>query len=277
MNDDFQIRFWGVRGTMSTPGPGTLKYGGNTSCVEVRCGDRLFILDSGSGIRELGAKLSNDENLDAVLLFSHLHWDHIFGFPVFRPLYVPGNRFEIYGERKNDVSLEEHISRMMSFPYFPVPLDVMRAEKNFHDIDAGETLRFGDVTVKTSPNNHPMGCLAYRFEYRGKSFIYATDTEHYAAPDPVLLEAAANADILIYDANYTDEEYSGEVGFPRTGWGHSTWQEGCKMAEAAGVGRLLLFHHDPEHNDDFMDDIERKAIDRFKNTVAAREGMVIDL
>ena len=277
MSKEFLIKFWGVRGTMVTPGTDTVKYGGNTACVEVTCGDQVFILDTGSGIRRLGADLVQRGVGEAVILLSHLHWDHIIGFPLFRPLYVPGNNFEIYAEKKKDVSLEQLIAGMMSYPYFPVPLDVMRAKKTFHDIDADLTLTFGDVTVHTSPNNHPMGCLAYRFEYDGKSFIYATDTEHYSCIDPNLLQAANKADILIYDANYTDDEYCGTVGFPRTGWGHSTWQEGCKLAEAAQVGQLALFHHDPEHNDNFIDDIVKKSQERFKNTVAAREGMVIKL
>jgi len=277
LSSDFKIKFWGVRGTMATPGRDTLKYGGNTSCVEVCCGDRMFILDAGSGIRELGVELAKQGPVEATLLFSHFHWDHILGFPVFSPLYIQGNRFEIYAEKKQNGSLEQIMACMMAYPYCPVPLEVMHAEKEFHDISAGEVLKFGDVTVSASPNNHPMGCLAYRFDYGGKSFVYATDTEHFSCLDPNLLKAANKVDMLIYDANYTDDEYAGKTGFPRTGWGHSTWQEACKLAEAAQVGQLLLFHHDPEHVDDLIDDIERQAKDRFKNAIAAREDMVITL
>ena len=278
MAGEFIIRFWGVRGTSASPGPDTVRYGGNTPCVEVRCGDKLFILDSGSGIRKLGNELADEGGgVEAVLLFSHLHWDHIQGFPLFRPFYIPGNRFEIYGERKANGTMQQMMAGQMSYPYFPVPLEVMRAEKNFHDIGAGQVLTFGDVTVRTSPNNHPMGCLAYRFEYRGRSFVYATDTEHFSCLDQNLLNVARKTDIFIYDTNYTDEEYSGQTGFPRVGWGHSTWQEGCKLAEAAEVGQLVLFHHDPDHPDDFMDEMERAAISRCKFAVAAREGMVFKL
>lgn len=277
MADEFLIRLWGVRGTSASPGSETVRFGGNTSCVEVRCGGKLFILDAGSGIRKLGNDLVQKGIVEGVILFSHLHWDHIQGFPLFRPFYAPGNRFEIYGERKATGTMEQIMAGQMSYPYFPVPLEVMRAEKHFYDISAGQTLTFGDVAVKTSPNNHPMGCLAYRFEYKGKSFVYATDTEHYTCLDQNLIQAAHKADLFIYDTNYTDEEYSGQVGFSRIGWGHSTWQEGCKLAEAAGVGQLILFHHDPDHSDDFMDEMERDAVSRFKNTVAAREGMVFRL
>lgn len=277
MDGEIVIKFWGVRGTSATPGMGTIKYGGNTSCVEVRCGERLFILDAGSGIRKLGIELAGRGAVHGVILFSHLHWDHIQGFPLFRPFYIPGNKFEIYGEKKNNGSMEQLMAGQMSYPYFPVPLEVMRAEKSFHEIVAGDVLKFGDVVIKTSPNNHPMGCLAYRFEYKGKSLVYATDTEHFSCLDPNLLKISQNTDLLIYDANYTDDEYCGKVGFPRTGWGHSTWQEGCKIAEAAGVKQLALFHHDPEHDDDFMDKVEESARERFKDTFAAREGMTIVL
>lgn len=277
MKTDITVKFWGVRGTSATPGIGTVRYGGNTSCVEVRCGEQLFILDAGSGIRKLGIELANTGLVHAVLLFSHLHWDHIQGFPLFRPFYIPGNKFEIYGEKKNNGSMEQLMAGQMSYPYFPVPLEVMRAQKNFHEIVAGDVLKFEDVVIKTSPNNHPMGCLAYRFEYKGKSIVYATDTEHFSCIDPNLLKISQNTDLLIYDANYTDDEYCGKVGFPRTGWGHSTWQEGCKLAEASGVKQLALFHHDPEHDDDFMDKVEKSAQERFKNTFAAREGMTVGL
>lgn len=262
---------------MAAPGSEFVKYGGNTSCVEVRCGDRLFILDCGSGIRSLGESLLKNGAVKAVILFSHFHWDHIFGFPVFRPLYIPGNSFHFYGEKKYNTTLEQLMSGMMSYPYFPVPLDMMNAEKKFFDIKAGDILNFGDVTIRASSNNHPMGCLAYRFEYRGKSFVYATDTEHFSEVDAVLCNTAQKADLLVYDSNYTDDEYSGKVGFSRAGWGHSTWQEACRLAEAAGIQRLALFHHDMEHNDNFLDNVEKNAQDRFKNTFVARESMVIEL
>lgn len=277
MSNDITIKFWGVRGTSATPGMSTVRYGGNTSCVEVRCGEQIFILDAGSGIRKLGIELANTGAVHAVMLFSHLHWDHIQGFPLFRPFYIPGNKFEIYGEKKNNGSMEQLMAGQMSYPYFPVPLEVMKAEKFFHEIVAGDVLKFDNVVIKTSANNHPMGCLAYRFEYKGKSIVYATDTEHFSCIDPNLLKISQNVDLLIYDANYTDDEYCGKVGFPRTGWGHSTWQEGCKLAQAGGVKQLALFHHDPEHDDDFLDTVEKSAKEQFKDTFAAREGMTIAL
>ncbi len=271
-------RFWGVRGSCASAGGHTVQVGGNTSCVEVRVGDQLFILDAGTGLRGLGAELmARGEKLDATLLLSHFHWDHIQGFPFFTPAYVPGNRLTVYGPERaaprGDVRAA--IDAQMKAPHFPVGLEVMRAQLAFHALPAGACVPIGAATVSTAAACHPNGCLAYRISAGGRSVVYATDTEHdthSGAIDRNLLELARGADVLIYDAQYTDEEYRG-----KRGWGHSTSAEGVRLARAAGVGQLVLFHHDPAHDDWQIACIEAEARALFEPTCAAREGLQITL
>lgn len=276
----FRIVFWGVRGSIPSPGPNTIEVGGNTSCVEVRCGDELIILDGGTGLRKLGAQLSTQQPILAHMFFSHVHWDHIQGFPFFAPAFVKGNVIELFGATNVTGTLEETLAGQMNFPNFPVRLEVMGAEMSFHDIAEGQVLEFGGGTVKVraAQLNHPQGVLAYRIEHENRSLVYATDTEHGEEIDEVLVELAQDADVLIYDAQYTPEEYIGEDGrLSKVGWGHSTMMEGVKIARAADVKRLLLFHHDPEQDDEAVRSKEDRARQAFPATDAAREGMIIDL
>jgi phosphoribosyl 1,2-cyclic phosphodiesterase len=274
----FQVRIWGARGSIPTPGPNTVKYGGNTACVEVRCGDKLIILDAGSGIRQLGMSLDPKKHLTAYFFFSHLHWDHIQGFPFFRPGFQPGNRFHIYAKRQLNTTVENLLAGQMMYPHFPKSLEDMAAQMTFHELDHGDEVRIGEALITCTPANHPDGCITFRIEYRKRSLIYATDTEHFETLDPVLKKHSSNADCLIYDAMFTEEEYLGKNGeMPRAGWGHSTWKEGVKMARAAGVKRLVLFHHDPAHDDDFISGIEADARREFPQTYAAYEGLTFNL
>ena len=274
---DFKIKFWGVRGSLPVPGKDTCKYGGNTACVEVRCGDKLLILDAGSGIRELGNSLMKELPIEANILFSHLHWDHIQGFPFFTPAFMAENKINLFAEKKLNKTFESLMSGQMMYPHFPISLKDLDAHITFNELEYGDEVNFGKVTVKTSRNNHSDGCIAFRVEYKKKSFVYATDTEHYACIDPILSNTAKNADYLIYDATYTNDEYSGKNGSPKTGWGHSTWQEGVRLAQCANVKNLVLFHHDPEHTDKVLTKIEKDAQKEFKNTIAAYEGLEIYL
>ena len=271
----FLIRFWGVRGSIPTPGPETVKYGGNTSCVEVRCGEQLIILDAGSGMRKLGIELNKEMPVEATILLSHFHWDHIQGFPFFQPGFQPQNKFHIYAARKLNTTLERLMSGQMMYPNFPISLGAMAAKMEFDELTPGETRLIGKVEIKTAIGNHPGESLAFRINYGGASVVYATDTEHYSCIDPSLLKLSNDVDCLIYDASYTSEEYCGKTGSPKTGWGHSTWEEGVKLAKAANVGKLILFHHDPEHDDDFIDEIERQASEALPSTIAAYEGLEI--
>lgn len=259
------IRFWGVRGSIASPGAHTVRTGGNTPCVEVRCGERTIVLDAGTGLRSLGERMLAEGRTEATVLLSHLHWDHIQGLPFFLPAWLGGHRLTFAGMP----GLREALDAQMQPPCFPVRLSDMSAALEFCEIDA---LRLGDVTVRAAKLNHPGGVLGYRIEHAGTSVVYATDTEHYSCPDPHLVALAKDADVLIYDAMYTEAEYAGRVGPSKVGWGHSTWEAGVAVADAANVGRLVLFHHDPQRSDDAIDALEREAATRRPGTVAAREG-----
>ena len=274
----FLVRFWGVRGSIPVPGPTTVEMGGNTTCVEVRAGSEIIIFDAGTGLRELGCELMAELPVSVKLFFTHVHWDHIQGFPFFGPAFVKGNRFDLYGGRKVTNSLAEILSGQMEFPNFPVSLEVMGSRMHFHDLREGEVVSAGNATVSNTNLNHPGGVIAYRVDYDGHSVVFATDTEHYSCLDDKLVGLASGADVLIYDAMYTPEEYAGSVGDgPKTGWGHSTWEEGVRVARAAGVRTLVLTHHDPDHEDDQVRGIEASAQEAFKDTLAAYEGLVLDL
>ncbi len=277
MKDLFRIKFWGVRGSIPTPGKETIKYGGNTPCVEVRCGNTIIILDGGSGIRLLGLELSKEAPVEAHLLFSHLHWDHIQGFPFFVPLFNPENTFYLYAEKKLNSTFKQLMAGQMMYPHFPVSFDDLNAKIHFTELNSSDSFNIDDVTISCAPCNHPDGCVSFKLSYRDRTIVYATDTEHYDKPDEILLKHADGADYLIYDATYTDDEYYGRIGMPKIGWGHSTWQEGVKLAKLAAVKNLILFHHDPTHNDNQIDEILKAAQKRFKNTIAAYEGLVIDV
>jgi phosphoribosyl 1,2-cyclic phosphodiesterase len=270
---DFSVKFWGVRGSIPTPGPSTLKYGGNTSCVEMRCGERLLIFDAGSGLRELGLALSKGPAVDADLFMSHTHHDHLLGLPFFIPAFQKQNKFRIWdGHLQPDRTIESVVRAFMADPLFPVPLEIFGAEVTFRDFSAGDTLSpCPGITVRTAALNHPNRATGYRVEYAGKSACYVTDTEHVpGAPDANVLALIADADLLIYDATYTDEE------FPRyKGWGHSTWQEAVRLAKAARVKTVALFHHDPSHDDAMLDDIGAAAVREFPGAIVAREGAVL--
>ncbi|OGL46785.1 MAG: hypothetical protein A2149_06630 [Candidatus Schekmanbacteria bacterium RBG_16_38_11] len=277
MKKDFIIKFWGVRGSIATPGKSTIKYGGNTPCIEVRCGKEVYIFDAGSGLRLLGRKLIKEKFENINFLFSHFHWDHIQGFPFFFPAYSKKFTITMYGESKLSYSFEQLFTGQVMFPYFPVSLGEMGAKINFVEIKRDDLIDNGNVKIKIARLNHPGGCVGYRLEYQGKSFVYATDTEHFNCIDPSLLKIAKDTDVIVYDCNFTDEEYSGANGFPHTGWGHSTWTQGIKLAKEANVKKFIIFHHDPDHDDDFIEDLERKAKKEFKESYAAFEGMKIVL
>jgi len=265
--DEMTIRFWGVRGSIASPGEATQRTGGNTPCVEVCAGDDLVILDAGTGLRGLGDRMLRTGRREATILLSHLHWDHIQGLPFFVPAYVPGHRIGFAGMR----GLRGALDAQMTPPCFPVGLDAMAAELTFTELTRAP-LAVGALSVRWAKLNHPGGVLAYRITLGDRAVVYATDTEHYAVPDPHLVALARGADVLIYDAMYTADEYPQKVG-----WGHSTWQAGVAVADAAGVDRLVLFHHDPSRDDDAVDAIEAAAAAARPGTVAVREGDAIVL
>jgi len=267
----FWFKFWGTRGSLTAPRPTTNKYGGNTPCLEVRVGKQILIFDAGSGIRSLGVKLLKEfKKVEASILFSHYHWDHIHGFPFFGPAYSPKNRFVIYGEPRGSRNVKDILSGQMALPYFPVPIDVMNARFNFRDVGPRTTLQIGQAIIKTESLNHPGRCLSYRIEYKNKVIVYATDTEHGYKLDRRLVKHAEGADYLIYDAAYTDAE----IRKDKKGFGHSSWCEGVKIAKAANVRKLLLFHHEPSRDDRALAAIEKAAQRSFKGAAAARERKI---
>ncbi|MDT9177793.1 MAG: MBL fold metallo-hydrolase [Limnospira sp. PMC 1291.21] len=275
----FTVHFWGVRGSISCPGTTTVRYGGNTPCVEMRVGSQRLIFDGGTGLRVLGQALLAEMPVTAHMFFTHSHWDHIQGFPFFAPAFVPINTFNIYGAiAPNGSTIEQRLNDQMLHPNFPVPLQVMGAKLNFIDLTIGESIYLeDDLVIETALLNHPGEAVGYRVSWKGYSTAYVTDTEHF--PDRLdenVLKLARNANVLIYDATYTDEEYYSPKS-SKVGWGHSTWQEAVKVAQAAGVQKLVIFHHDPLHNDDFMDQIGENVADAFPNSLIAREGLSLQL
>ena len=270
-----KLRFWGVRGSTPTPLSQNLGYGGNTSCLEIRLpNDDLFIFDGGTGIRDLGINLSKnpaDAARDIHLFLTHYHWDHIQGIPFFGPLYNPNCSITFYASCYA-CALHESLRGQMVMPYFPVAFDSAASKRNFINL-GGTPITVGDLTVEPFQLNHPQGAGGYRIESRGAVIVYATDREHGNEKlDAVMREYAQDADVLIHDAQYTVEEY------PRfKGYGHSTWEEAVNVALQCNVKQLILFHHDPTHDDEAVSAIEAAAQAQFPNTIGAREGSVVTL
>jgi phosphoribosyl 1,2-cyclic phosphodiesterase len=301
-----QVRFWGVRGSVASPGRDTVVYGGNTACLELRLNgsDRVIIIDAGSGNRGHGAHLirSRSGPIEAEIFLTHTHWDHIMGFPFFDPIYRPNTRLKVYGPiTYEDDTLDRIVGDQLSYRYFPVRHSELSAAISYHQLREGE-MRFSDgLRIKTKYLNHSLLCLGYRFEFDGKVLCTGYDTEPFQnvfsddpdSPgyDPVVCEEGAQAvadanaallgffdgaDLLIHDAQYTLSEYSGG----KSGWGHSPMEHAIATAQAAGVKKVVLFHHDPDRRDDELQALE----DRFRavrqppgapEILVAREGMLL--
>ncbi len=251
-----RVTFWGTRGSVPTPGPSTVRYGGNTSCVQVATtAGTCLILDSGTGIRELGLHLARQgEPISAHLMLGHTHWDHISGFPFFTPGFQRGNRLAIYGARDPQRSLRDVLAGQMHSTYFPVPLSDLGAEITFCELVEGK-IHIADATVRTHLLNHTSPCMGYRIEADGVAVAYVTDHEPYAhdgtgltGEDWRLVDFVRGVDLLIQDAQYTAEEYAA-----RQGWGHGSADYVVDIAIAAGVRRVALFHHEPTHTDADID------------------------
>jgi phosphoribosyl 1,2-cyclic phosphodiesterase len=263
------VRFLGVRGSIPSPGPLTMA-GGNTACVEVTAGDTRIILDAGSGLRTLGDERMRHGPRHSTILLSHLHWDHVCGLPFFTPIYVPGHRVEIASGPNGVMPIHDAIRALFRAPFFPVDFADIAGQVSVRELPATDRFTIGDITITMARLNHPDPVYGFRLDHGGHAIVYATDTEHFACVDPTLKRLAAGADILIYDAQYTPDEYPGKVG-----WGHSTWQAGADLARAAGVPQLVLFHHDPGRTDAQLAAIEAEAHAHLPGTIAAREGLVL--
>jgi len=271
-----RIKFWGVRGSTPAPQPENMRYGGNTSCVEVRVDDNLYIFDCGTGFRILGRALRREFNgrpVSAHVFVSHFHWDHIQGLPFFAPLYDNReNHFQFHCSSRTR-SLKQVFEEQMASPYFPVGLNEMQARRDFYDLEKAR-LDLGDVQLRTMWLNHPQGCMGFRLETKDGVMVYATDNEPGDTTyDQNVRELADGADVLIYDAQYLPEEYEAR----RRGWGHSHWREAVNVAMESGAKELLLFHHDPDHDDACIDKVVREARNYYPCVRAAAEGMQIEL
>ncbi len=304
---EFLVRFWGVRGSFPVSGESFLHFGGNTSCVEVRAGGRLVVCDMGTGIIRLGNELlrahlhsGRDSGarspVDAVILVSHAHHDHTQGFPFFKPAYLESSDLHIFGPRVFNEDFREIMARAMMAPLFPVDLADMRSRREIRNVEESEliVLRPGKApeTVNTQRNEVPIepdavtikilknlahpkgGVINYRITYNGRSIVYATDVEGYVGGDARLVNFSRGADLLIHDAQYLPEEYTG-LPVPTQGFGHSTYEMAAVVARGAGVKRLALFHHDPSHSDDDIREIEKQTAHTFPNAFAAYEGQEV--
>ena len=310
--DDLRVRFWGVRGSYPVPGPKTVKYGGNTSCVEIRNQRHRIILDAGTGIIPLGDAVmaefrhqrqrqaaEHHHELPLTILLSHTHHDHIQALPFFQPAYFSETCLYVFGPQSLGTDLHETIAQIMTARYCPIRLEELNASKiikNLADSDClvlrnsarapelyharqeAPALRPEDVLVTIMRSYaHPKdGVFVFKIAHSGKRVVYATDTEGYHGGDARLIEFAQGADVLIHDAQYTQAEYADPIA-PRQGFGHSTIDMACEVARQAGVGKLILFHHDPRHNDEEIDRLQQHARTLFPATEAAREGLEIVL
>ncbi len=296
-----KLKFWGTRGSIPTPGKDTVRYGGNTPCVEVRLShDNLVIFDAGTGIRGLGdALLAKGESVKTYLMISHPHWDHLHGFPFFKPAFISGNELTILGPQTKKVTLRNMISHQMDKTYFPIQLSELKAKINFRPIRE-ETLEIFDATLQSIYVNHHALALGYRLTSAGRSIVYISDNEPFdrevarsirnvdkiivakymavkGDPNQRIFDFARGADILIHDTTYTPEEYVNHVG-----WGHSHYLFSLKIAQEAGVKKLILFHHDQTHNDEKVDEILQKCRREIQHRqykfecAAAAEGMELE-
>jgi phosphoribosyl 1,2-cyclic phosphodiesterase len=273
----FQVTFWGVRGSIPSPGPRTRVFGGNTSCVELRCGEQLLIFDLGSGARALGESLRlRGAPTRADLFLSHYHYDHLQGLPFFSPMFDGRNSFVIRGPTRGQRDVQAILAGQMVPPYFPVTAEeVFLAKVEYRPVAEGELVQLGEVQVRALELHHPGASLGYRVDFEGHSVVYATDIEHGSPVDGRLADFARGTDVLIYDAMYTPEEYAGSPG--KVGWGHSTWEAAVQAAQAADARTLVLFHHDPERDDAALRALERRAQRQRPGTLAAREGMTLSV
>jgi phosphoribosyl 1,2-cyclic phosphodiesterase len=266
--DGLLVRFWGVRGSTNASGRSFQEVGSHTPCVEIRCGDRLFVVDAGTGIGALGGALGDDAPEEIDILLSHLHLDHVIGLPFFRPLHL-GRTVRIHAGNLGGESPKEPLERLFSPPLFPLRLDEIDPAVSYHGFRAGETLRLPDgATVATCTLDHPSGSTGYRFDHGGRSVCYVSDVEHHEPwPSPDLVRFIQGADLVIYDAMFSQVQYPA-----CRGWGHSTWEAGVALCRAGEAGAMAIFHLHPTHDDAYLRGVEAQAQAAMPTAFVAREG-----
>jgi phosphoribosyl 1,2-cyclic phosphodiesterase len=273
-----KVKFYGVRGSLPICDPEFQEFGGNTTCILLKGTGNIGILDAGTGIRNLGNELITDPDVaikaPVFIGFSHFHWDHIQGIPFFAPAYDPKRKFvfSAVGKGRHIKEMKDVFSGQMQSDYFPVSLDEMGAIFDFHHPDIN-SFKTSEATINAVKHNHPGNAYSYRIEdHLGKVLVFCTDIEHGEELDPKIVELARGADLLIHEGQYTPEELPAKKG-----WGHSSWEQAIGVAEQAGVKKLAITHHDPDHNDSFLLEVEKKCQARFPNSVLAREKMEIEI
>ena len=269
-----KVKFWGVRGSIPTPWKEALDVGGNTSCVQVisEYSEGIIVLDAGTGLRLLGDYLMQQGSVpDCHILVTHAHWDHIQGFPFFVPAYVPGNTVTVYGATHAQKPVQGIFSGQMSQPYFPVGLSEMRANLNFVELAEEAQYQIGGLKIQTCGFKHPGGVLGFRIDDGKRVMVFATDMEYTEDDfDPRLIDFARDADMLIYDAQYTPDEFKQKVG-----WGHSTHIAAAHLGKLAHVKQVMLYHHDPTHSDTMLAQMEAEAQAIFPACRLAKEGQEV--
>ncbi|MGI9439260.1 MAG: MBL fold metallo-hydrolase [Parvibaculales bacterium] len=268
-----KLVFWGTRGSLPMNTPNHRLFGGNTSCIGVHASDSLVIFDAGSGLIHLGSELAQTGRKEVDICFSHFHSDHICGLPFFKPLFDADMKVRLHSFGDNETSLHDALDSYLSRPIFPIGLDDFTADVQFIHHAEGESVDFGDLHISSLPIPHPGGAHALKATAHDKNFVYATDTEHTKdAPNQELIGFMQAVDLAVYDCTYDDSEFE-----ERRGWGHSTWQEGVRLAQAAGVAQFGIFHHEPERSDEMLLDIETRAKQMLPNSFVTRDFMRIEI
>ncbi len=272
MSNDFTIEFYGVRGSYPIANKDFMEYGGNTSCITMTINNKLLIFDAGTGIFKLGDELAREE-VDAYLLLTHMHYDHLEGLPFFKPFFNPKSRFTVYSGNIDNTPLEMELSKFITNPMFPFGFKEMGSKREFICVNPGDTIMLKEgIEIETIENNHPSGGISYKIKYDGKACCYLTDNELLPDNREMYRKFAEGVDVLIMDATYTEEEYS-----TRVGWGHSRWNDVVHFAKEANVGKVALFHHSPDKADEELEKRDREAKEIFENAFCAKEGMKINL
>ena len=272
---DFRLRLHGTRGSLPVSGPDFCTYGGNTICIEIRCAGRVLLFDAGTGLAPAGMALKAEGPRHLNLFFSHAHYDHILGLPYFAPLYDPDFAVTFWsGHQAGSMTTEDMLCGFMRPPWFPVTPKAFRARVAFRDFIPGEVLApWPEVGLRTASLNHPGGAVGYRVEAAGRSVAIVTDTEHEPGIlDPAVLELIEDVDLFLYDASHAEDEMTEKRGF-----GHSTWQQGLRLARAAGARRVGFIHHAPWRRDLALAEIDRLAAAEFPGAFCARDGQVVEL